>query len=60
MFKTDFTKLSSGTLLYARRCFVVKSVSAPVSGAVSEYKFCGYQRERPDIVLINQSGYVTQ
>ena len=59
MFKTDFTKLSPGTLLYARRCFVVKSISAPVSGALSEYKFCGYQRVRPDIVLINQNGHVT-
>ena len=31
-------------------CFVVKSISAPVSGALSEYKFCGYQsvpRRRP-------------
>lgn len=60
MFKTDLTKLSFGTLLCARRCFVVKSVSAPVSGALSDYKFCGYQRVRPDVVLINQNGHVTQ
>jgi hypothetical protein len=56
MFHTNFTKLSSGALLYAVKCFMVKSISAPVSGALSEYKFCGYHRVYPDNVLINQNG----